>query len=54
MKKELSLFLKKHADTLIQETKTISEETFEKKPKKAMESFPFNPPIVLCEVCKWL
>ena len=54
MKKELPLLFKKHTDTLIQETKTFPEETLEFKPSKPMETFPFNPPIVLCEVCKWL
>ena len=54
MKKELPLLFEKHTDTLMQETKTISEETLEFKPNKPLESFSFNPPIVLCEVCKWL
>ena len=54
MKIELPLFLKEHADTLIQETKTISEETFEKKSSKPLETFLFNPPIVLHKIFKWL
>ena len=54
MKNKLPLFFKKHTDTLIQPTKTIAEETLEFKPSKPMETFPFNPPIVLYEVSKCL
>ena len=54
MKKELPLLFKKHTDTLIQQTKAISEETLEKKTKKPLETFLFNPPIVLYKVFKWL
>ena len=54
MKNKLPLLFKKHTDTLIQQTKTSSEETFEFKPNKPMETFPFNPPRVLYEVSNCL
>ena len=54
MKKELPLSFKKHTDTLIQETKTSSQEILDFKPNKLMEPFSFNPPTVLYEVCGWL
>ena len=54
MTKELPLLIEKHRDTLIQQTKTIAEETLELKMNKPMETFSFNPPIVLFEFCNWL
>ena len=42
MTNELPLLIKKHTDTIIQQTKTISEETLEFKPNKPMEIFSFN------------
>ena len=47
-------FLKKHTDTLIQQTKTKPQGTLEFKMKKQMQTFSFNPPINLVEEGKWL
>ena len=38
-------YLKKHRDTLIEQTKTKAQETFEFKLNKQMETFSFSPPI---------
>ena len=54
MKKELLLLIKKHTDTLIEQTKTKPQETFEFKMDKQMQTFSFNPPINLIEEGKWL
>ena len=54
MNNELLLLIKKHADTLIEQTKTKPQETFEFKMKKQMQTFSFNPPINLVEEGKWL
>ena len=45
--------LKKHTDTLIQQTKAQPQETLEFKMNKQMQTFSFNPPINLVEG-KWL
>ena len=39
MNNELLLLIKKHTDTLIEQTKTSPQETFEFKMKKHMETF---------------
>ena len=48
------LLIKKHRDTLIEQTKTKPQETLEFKIKKQMQNFPFNPPTNLVEEGKWL
>ena len=50
---ELLLLIKKHTDTLIEQTKTNPQETLEFKRNKQMQTFSFNPPINLVEG-KWL
>ena len=45
---------KNKSDTLIEQTKTKSQETLEFKMNKQMENFLFNPPINLVEEGKWL
>ena len=42
---ELLLLIKRHTDTLIEQTKTKHQETLELKMKKKMQTFSFNPPI---------
>ena len=54
MNNELLLLIKKHTDTLIEQTKTKPQETLEFKMKKQMQTFSFNPPINLVEEDKWL
>ena len=54
MNNELLLLLKKHTDTLIEQTKTRSQETLEFKMNKQRQTFSFNPPINLIEEDKWL
>ena len=54
MNNELLLLLKKHTDTLIEQTKTQPQETLEFKMNKQMQTFSFNPPINLFEEGKWL
>ena len=54
MNNELLLLIKKHADTLIEQTKTKPQETLEFKMNKQMQTFSFNPPINLVEEGKWL
>ena len=51
---ELLLLIKKHTDTLIEQTKTRAQETLEFKMDKQMQTFSFNPPINLIEEDKWL
>ena len=51
---ELLLLIKKHTDTLIQQTKTKPQETLEFKMNKQMQTFSFNPPISLVEEGKSL
>ena len=48
------LLLKKHTDTLIEQTKTKPQETSEFKMNYQMETFSFSPPINLFEGGKWL
>ena len=54
MNNELLLLIKKHTDTLIEQTKTKPQETLEFKMNKQMQIFSFNPPINLIEEDKWL
>ena len=54
MNNELSLLIKKHTYTLIEQTKTKPQETLEFKMNKQMQTFRFNPPINLVEQGKWL
>ena len=50
----MSLLIKKHTDTLIQQTKTTPQETLEFKMNKQTQTFSFNLPINLVEEDKWL
>ena len=54
MNNELLHLIKKHTDTLIQQTKTKPQETLEFKMNKQMQTFSFNAPINLVEQGKWL
>ena len=54
MNNELLLLIKKHTDTLIEQTKTRAQETLEFKMNKQRQTFLFNPPINLVEEDKWL
>ena len=54
MNNELLLLIKKHTDTLIEQTKTKPQETLEFKMNKQIQTFSFNPPINLFEEGKWL
>ena len=54
MNNELLLLIKKHPDTLIEQTRTKPQETLEFKMNKQMQTFSFNPPINLVEEGKWL
>ena len=51
---ELLLLIKKHTDTLIEQTKTKPQGTLEFKMNKQTQTFSFNPPINLIEEDKWL
>ena len=54
MNNELLLLIKKHTDTLIEQTKTKPQETLEFKMNKQRQTFSFSPPINLIEEGKWL
>ena len=54
MNNELLRLIKKHTNTLIEQTKTKPQETLEFKMDKQMQTFSFNPPINLIEEGKWL
>ena len=54
MNKELLLLIKKHTDTIIEQTRTKPQETLEFKMNKEMQFFSFNPPINLIEEGKRL
>ena len=54
MNNELLLLIKKHTDTLIEQTKTRAQETLQFKLKKQRQTFSFNPPINSVEEDKWL
>ena len=47
-------WIKRHTDTLIEQTKTKPQETLEYKMKKQMQFFSFSPPINLLEEGKWI
>ena len=49
MDNELLLLIKKHTDTLIEQTKTKPQETLENKMIKQRQTFSFNPPINLVD-----
>ena len=48
------LLFKKHTDTLIDQTKTKTQETLDFKLKKQVQIFSFNPPVNLVGEGKWL
>ena len=54
MNNELLLLIKKHTDTLIEQTRTKPQETLEFKMDKQKQTFSFNPSISLIEEEKWL
>ena len=54
MNNELLLLIRKHTDTLIDQTKTKPQETLEFKMNKQTQTSSFNPPINLNEDGKWL
>ena len=54
MNNELLLLIKKHTDTLIQQTRTKPQETLEFKMNNQKQTFSFSPPINLFEEDKWL
>ena len=54
MKNELLLLIKKHTDTLIEQTETKPQETLEFKLNRQMQTSSFNPTINLVEEGKWL
>ena len=54
MNNELLPLIKKHTNTLIEQTKTRPQETLEFKTNKQMHFFSFNPPINLVEEGKLL
>ena len=54
MENELFLLIKKHTDTLLEQTKTKPQETLEFKMNQQMQTFSFNPPINLVEEGRWL
>ena len=54
MNNEFLLLIKKHTDTLIQQTRTKPQETLEFKMNQQTQSFSFNPSIKLVEEDKWL
>ena len=54
MNNELLLLIKKHTDTLIEQTKTKPQETLEFKMNNQMQTFSFNPPLNLFEEGNWL
>ena len=54
MNNELLLLIKKHTDTLIENTRTKAQETLEFKMDKQTQIFSFSTPINLVEEVKWL
>ena len=54
MNNELLLLIKKHTDTLIEQTKTKPQDTIEFILNKQMQTLSFSPPINLVEEGKWL
>ena len=54
MNNELLLLIKKHTDTLIEQTKSRPQGTVEFKKNKQRQTFSFNPPQNSIEEGKWL
>ena len=54
MNNELLLLIKKHTDTLVEQTKTKPQETLEFEMNKQKQTFSFNPPLNLLEEGEWL
>ena len=54
MNNELLLLIKKHTDTLIEQTKTKPQETLEFEMTRSKQTFWFNHPINLVDEGKWL
>ena len=54
MNKELLLLIKKHTNTLIEQTNTKPQQTLEIMMNKQMQPFSFSPPINLVEEGKWV
>ena len=54
MNNEMLLLIKKHTDTLIEQTKTKPQEALEYKVDKQMQTFSFSPPVNLVDESKWL
>ena len=54
MNNELLLLIKKHTDTLSEQTKTKSQETLELVINKQTQTYSLNHPMDLSEVDKWL
>ena len=54
MNKELLLVIKKHTDTLIEQTKTKPQEILDFEPNKLMDTFPIFLQKNLPEEGKWL
>ena len=51
---ELLLLIKKHTDTLIDQTRSRPQETFEFKMNKQIETFSLSPPINLVGEGQWM
>ena len=54
MNNELLLLIKKHTDTLIEQTRTKPRETLDFKKNKQMQTFSFSPATNLVKEGKWL
>ena len=54
MNNELLVLIKKHTDSLIEQTRTKPQETIEFKMDKQRQTFSFNPPINLIEEDEWI
>ena len=54
MNNEILLIIKKHTDTLIEQTTTKPQETLVHKMNEKLQSFSFSPSINLSEEGKWL
>ena len=53
MNNELLVLIKKHTDSLIEQTKTKPQEKLEIELNKQIHIFSFNSPINLSEEVKW-
>ena len=51
---ELLLLIRKHSNTLIEQTRRKTQETLEVQMNKQMQTLSFNPPTNLVEESKWL